>query len=323
MKKIISILLFIIILYITPVLYNVSAVVPIGNYLILNGGYVKTTTSSNFSPAAITIEAWINPSATSAQRPIVSIGDPNNAKLHYKLGLNGGSLMLDYLYGIGSRRVITSGFIPVNTWSHVAVTISSSGTRLFINGNQVFATEGASGLLSIGSSIVVGSEYTAGSGNIFIFPGGFGQQAANDSNFTGNIDELRISTTNRDIAGLWQSGAYQNGLPADINTYLLYHLDSNRGETTAIDSSGNSVNGNLTGGDNLIHYFGVLPTPTHFQAPNIINRWVLPTLPSIRNIQFPISNPTPTSTSNPRIPTPTSSGNPIYNPRENRPVFER
>lgn len=323
MKKLISIIIFVVTLYILPVFYNVSAVVPIGNYLILNGGYVKTTSSSNLSPSAITIEAWINPSATSGQRPIVSIGEPNNAKLHYEMGINGGSLMLDYLYGVGSRRVITSGFIPVNTWSHVAVTISSAFTRLYINGNQVFQTSGTgeANLLAIGPSIVLGADYTAGSGNIFIFPGRFAQQTGSDSNFLGKLDELRISTGIRDIAGLWQSGAYQNALTTDNNTFLLYHLDSNRGETTAIDSSGNSLNGNLAGVDNLIHYFGVLPTPTPFQSP--IFRWVLPTLPHLRDIKLPPSNPNPTTSSFPGEPTPTGAGDSIFSIRENRPVMPR
>ena len=113
------------------------------------------------------------------------------------------------------------------------------------------------------------------------------------------------------IAGLKNFGTniiLRNGFSGEMDqvsislnqtTLIVWNFDQSRGETTAIDSSGNSITGNLTGGDAKIHYFGVLPSPTKF---------VLPTLPSIGRITFPTSIPVPTGGNSNQPPFNFSSG---------------
>ncbi len=285
-----------------PTEYIAKATVPIGNYLELIGGYLQASTTTTVSPAAFTFEAWINPDNVSGIQNIVSIGDKETSSLHYEVSINGGSLSLNYRYQPFSQKVITAGNLEKGIWSHIAVTISSSSTKLYINGTEIFSHLGASNLLPIGKNIVVGASYLEPklSGNLF----------------KGKIDEVRISDVARDIASLWAANAYQTLLPADSNTILLWHLDESRGQVVAGDSSGNNITAFLIGGDKKIHFFGVLPTPTSFLLPTL--RWDRLVLPTI---SFPNrgANPTPTSI----FPSVVLSPTPLYLPHLTRPVYPR
>lgn len=278
---------------------SIYASAPIGNYLFLSGGYIKTSSSLDYSPDSISFETWIKPDSVSGRQLILSIGEKDSHKLHYELGINGGSVALAFRYGSNSYTSITSGNLNSGIWSHVAIVISPINTRFYINGKEVFnAAISSTPFLSFGSDIVLGDTY---------------QQSSEVSGpFKGLIDEVRVSNSVRDVAALWNSGIYNFPLVADASTVLLWHLDESRGLTTAHDSSTNNLDGTLVGGDSLIHFFGVLPspTPTPTQAPFSLPpiRWTRPALPTL-SFPNPI-NPTPTSTSAqplPENPSPTSS----------------
>lgn len=306
MKKAIFILLLFFIFLLSSNHYIINAQVPIRNYLELLGGYLKTTTGLAISPTAFTLEVWVKPDSVAGIQHIVSIGDKDSESLHYEVGINGGSLSLNYRYGKGSQKVITAGNLIPDVWSHIAVSLSSSSTRLFINGSAIFSTSGASQLLPIGDSIVVG--------------GSFLESFWGEGIFKGEIDELRISSASYDIANLWANGAYQSALTVDNNTIALWHLDETRGESKAGDSSGNGFHADLIGGDSKIHFFGILPTPTPFALPTLSwERPILPTL-SFPNIR---GRPTVTPTSSPANPTVFPSPTTGRFPRSSRPVYPR
>lgn len=270
---------------------SIYASAPIGNYLVLSGGYVKTPSNLAYSPESITFETWIKPDSVSGRQIILSIGEKDNHKLHYELGINGGSVALAFRYGINSFTSITSGNLISGTWSHVAIVISPINTRFFINGKEIFnAAISSTPFISFGTDIVLGDT--------------FEQSSEVSGPFKGLIDEVRISSSSRDISGLWNSGMYNFPLAADASTVLLWHLDESRGTTVAYDSSGHNLNGDLVGGDSLIHFFGVLPSPTPMptQAPFTLApiRWTRPTLPTL---SFPNPlHPTPTPTNSPNPP---------------------
>lgn len=277
---------------------TIYAAAPIGNYLVLNGGYIKTSSSLDYSPESITFETWIKPDSVSGRQIILSIGEKDSHKLHYEMGINGGSVALAFRYATNSFTSITSGNLVAGIWSHVAIVISPINTRFFINGKEIFnAAISSTPFLSFGSDIVLGDTF---------------QQSWEVSGpFKGLIDEVRISNSARDVVNLWNSGAYNTPLSADISTVLLWHLDENRGETTAHDISSNHLDGTLVGADSLIHFFGVLPSPTPMptQTPFWLApiRWTRPVLPTL-SFPFP-TNPSPTNTQPPvdNNPTPTIS----------------
>ncbi|MCL4339361.1 LamG domain-containing protein [Patescibacteria group bacterium] len=269
-----------------------SAVAPIGNYIILSGGYVRTSNPSQAVPSSFSLEAWVAPDSVSGQQTILSVGDKSTGKLHYEVGINGGSLIFRYNYGSGSQTVVSAGHLTPEAWNHIGVVLSAQATKLYVNGVQVISVQGASGLLPIGTNIDLGGSFTEG--------------FFNQSGFTGDIDEVRISSTARDMAGLWVSGAYNEPLAVDSNTVLLWHLDEARGFNVAQDDSGNNLAGVLVGGDGKVHFWGVLPTPTPFSFSNGVINWTRPVLPTLSLTFSTLTMPTPNPLPGNNYPSPTT-----------------
>lgn len=244
---------------------------PTGNYIEFSGGSVEAAGSS-VSPVAVSIQAWIMPENEDAI--IVSIGNKTGTAA-YDVTLNGGSLQLRYRYGAGSIRVLSAGNIPLNTWSLVGITIDAQDTKLFVNGSMKLRTPGATGLLPLGPSIVVGHGFT---------PSFFGNGA-----FRGAMDDFGIS---------------------DV---LLWHFDESRGTPVATDASGNGRHGQLVGGDSAVHFHGVLPTPTPWVFPT--SGFPRPTfsLPPMPTLSFP--RITPSGSTIPDQPMPTFTVPTIRNTR--------
>lgn len=308
MKKIIILTVAIIVLIAGLILakHNLLAAGSTGNYLVLAGGYVKTTLLNSTSPSGFSFEGWVFPDSLSGQQKILSIGDKSNSQISYEIGINGGSLQLYYRFGTGGTKIITAGNLPSGNWVHIATTINSSSTKLYINGISVFTTTGETGLKQIGPNIVLGGSYLESSGN----PGAY----------KGLIDDVRISNEARSVESLWSNGNYGLPLTVDGNTILLWHLDEARGIVVTQDASSNNLDGTLIGGDSKVHFFGILPTNTPFQFPTL--GWTLPILPTIHRLPIPtLSNPpgdNPLPTSGNAFPSPTN----IRDwPRPTRPVF--
>lgn len=295
MKKILFFLfLFTILFTVVSHFSTTSAQSLISNYLELNGGYVRAVNSNAFPPISFTFEAWVKPVSISGIVKILSIGDWAGDGLHYEVGINGGSVSLTYRHGAGGQVSITSGQVAAGTWSHIAVTIDGSKTKLFINGTKATdPTITISTLKSIGPHIVLGGSYT--------------EPIGNSGGFKGAIDEVRLSKTVRDVAALWSSGAYEGDLIGDSDTVLMWRMDENRGETTVVDSTPHGIDGTMIGGDSKIHFFGILPTPTPVSLSFPTIRWTRPILPTLSfsfpSTPIPISVPEPTSGQ----PTPTQS----------------
>lgn len=246
---------------------TLSMVPPFGNYLVLNGGYAKLETLNTGSPSGFSFEAWINPNTVTGRQIILSIGDKTQDDFSYEIGLNGGSFFTHYYYGGNSQRLVNAGQIQKNVWNHVAVSISGSSTVLFVNGKVVYSALGVDSLKTLSGNIILGASYS--------------ENTLKANYFKGLIDEVRVSTISRNISLLWNNGVYESNLNLDSDTLFLWHFDQTRGETKVIDSSSNQLNARLIGGDSLIHFFGVLPSPTPFTY----NLRVLPTL-DLRKIRL-------------------------------------
>jgi len=255
---------------------QVFASPPVGNYLQLNGGYVKANSDLNYSPSAFSVEAWIRSNELTGIQKVLSVGSKNTNQFRYEFGLNGGSLFLNYRSGNSFQTYISTGSLLSSVWTHIGAVISPTGTRMYINGYQVYSGIGAVSLPPVADTIVLG--------------GSFQENSWSPYAFHGELDEVRISTADRNIEELWKNGIYTLSLPSDQSTLILWHMDGVRGETISIDSSSNSFIGTLIGGDSVIHYYGVEPTPTPYTFPVI--RWERPVMPTIG---LPISRITPIS----------------------------
>ncbi len=153
----------------------------IGGALSFNGSSARVTVA-DAAPlhlaAAMTLEAWINPSAA-------AVGVPSWQVLIYK-GSDNYVLALPYgstaptaggTVGGGLAIVTSPNALPANTWTHVAVTYDGAMVRLFVNGTQV-DSQAASGLIGTAST-----------------PLEIGGSLVDSGAFAGLIDDVRVYNT--------------------------------------------------------------------------------------------------------------------------------
>lgn len=151
-----------------------------GQALSFNGtsDYVDITYSSamNFIDN-FTLAAWINPSATTSLRRIITLpADGPTGTEQYSLLINAGNLE----FWVGNNGPLSTPYTPgTGTWHHVAATIAGPLSTLYIDGVQVAQ-----------SSTGGNSRYFHALGNMAIgrFSATFPQV------FSGSLDDVRIYT---------------------------------------------------------------------------------------------------------------------------------
>jgi hypothetical protein len=221
-----------------------------------------TNTSSLKFTTGFTVEAWIYPTAYDASHNTVA-----GEETGFLFAFNSVGAVADYIYAGGAWTSATGGSctIPLNTWSHKAMTYDGVTVNSYLNG------------VLCGSTLKTGSMLSAN--NIYIGmrnPGGTKQP------FHGTIDEVRISNTARTpeqikaaasrrpsaiytspvsdfTAGLvswssftWTEGGVNTGdgeiLKNNTNLIAQWNLNDTSG-TTATNNAGScgaSCNGTLT-----------------------------------------------------------------------------
>jgi hypothetical protein len=135
--------------------------------------------------STVTMEAWVNPSATCDGSYFCSILASNysfildvyQGKVAYIIG--SGTAWCDG----GSVTYVANGLVPSGSWTHVAMVRSSANVKIYVNG----------GLVSNVTSSCVPTTLTAPSSQQF----GVGYRQSHDQYFYGSIDEVRIWTTDR------------------------------------------------------------------------------------------------------------------------------
>ena len=125
--------------------------------------------------SGMTIEAWVYPAALGAWRTVAL--KESSAGLAYGLYANdnaparpSGQVNL----GGPDRVVQGNGPLPLNTWSHIALTYGGGNLRLFVNGVQVGTKAQTGNILTTASPLRIGGNSVWG------------------EYFSGRIDELRI-----------------------------------------------------------------------------------------------------------------------------------
>jgi hypothetical protein len=105
---------------------------PAGSTTAIIGGTGAITPTSTF-----TVECWIYQTQrhTGASQPIL-IGDQGtNGSLYWTFGPDTTGKLAFYVY-TGSQVLSTGNdTIPLNTWTHIAMSINSGAIKLFVNGN--------------------------------------------------------------------------------------------------------------------------------------------------------------------------------------------
>lgn len=124
---------------------------------------------------ALSVELWIKPITSNQTSYLVAKNsDTGAATFDHGFALGGGKLR-----AILTGNTYTSGYIvPVNEWTHVALTWDAANVRMYANGNLVYTANRTKALTANNKPLVIGARNT---------PAG-----ALTQGFTGELDQVNV-----------------------------------------------------------------------------------------------------------------------------------
>jgi hypothetical protein len=190
----------------------------------------------------LTVAAWVNLTANAAESRLFSFGVGAGAYLSLALNDSSAGMSLRFKTAAGSEQLVTTPTqLPLNVWKHVAVTLSSTGTSIYVDGKVVMQ-----------SALVIDPAMLGATTDDFV-----GNAFGGAVPLQGAIDEFCV---------------YRGALaPAEIatlawpkNDYSMFHFDEGAGTSTG-DSSDRAKNGTLM--NNATWVPGVFGTAVHLDNP--------------------------------------------------------
>jgi hypothetical protein len=113
----------------------------LGNALRLNGSgeYVNLPAGIVSGLTDFTVSAWVNPAANTAWSRVFDFGTGTTANMFLTVSAGGGPLRFAITTSGGGaeQQINAPSTLPLNTWSHVAVTLSGNTGTLYVNGTPV------------------------------------------------------------------------------------------------------------------------------------------------------------------------------------------
>jgi hypothetical protein len=192
--------------------YGVGTLGAVGSGFLFSGtatSYVSVPSSASLSPTkAITLEAWVNPTALGGRfiNKITNFGHDG-----YLLDNQGGKLRMI----VGTHTLSSAASLATGTWTHVAGVYDGANMTVYINGV-------ASGTVAAADAIPVNA-----------FPLILGADEGGTNGFKGFIDEVRIHDrgfTAAEVATLHGAGAARNSPTAGQEMYGWFS-----GDTASLD----------------------------------------------------------------------------------------
>ena len=192
----------------------------VSNGIVLNGSNAFVQLPADVAnQQTITVAAWVYWSGGSAWQRIFDFGNDESANMFLTPSSGSGQLRFGIKNG-GAEQGLNATALTTNVWTHVAVTLSTTGARLYVNGAVV-----------------------AESTSVTVRPIDFkpvlnyiGRSQYPDPLFNGRIDEFRVynyALTPIEIANLGSSVSY-------------YQL-KNRATGLFLDGMGRTTNGSTVG----------------------------------------------------------------------------
>ncbi|HZC69224.1 MAG TPA: LamG-like jellyroll fold domain-containing protein [Jatrophihabitans sp.] len=203
----------------------------IGNAVKLDGGteYVNLPTGIVNGLSDFTVSAWVNPAANATWSRVFDLGTGTTRNMFMTANAGGAGLRFAITTGGsgGEQQLTGGGQLPLNQWSHVAVTVSGTTGTLYLNGNPVATnpnmTLDPADLGSTNQNWIGRSQY-------------------DDPFLNATVDDFQIY--NRALSAA-EVGDLAGGQPGAGNV-ASYKFDEDGG-ATAVDSSGNGRDATIIG----------------------------------------------------------------------------
>ena len=242
----------------------------VGGARSFNGSsdYIRASTSAfnRTNGQELTVETWINPSRYTGYQDLVVNRSATVYNWMLYMHATDGSLQLH-----GSAQNKSSYIPPLNTWTHIAATVDTSGNyKLYANGILVQSLTGYTYGAGVPSELSLGNfgtaEYYQGSldevriSNIARTANEIAEsyKLGRDSYINQTLNTINLSTKNTMainvasdrpgtyLSATWGESAFANS-QSDINTVGLWHMDEIGGSGAYIQNVTGSNNGTPTG----------------------------------------------------------------------------
>jgi len=121
----------------------------VGNAFTFNGSlHVRIPDAASLRPAAMTAEAWVYPTAQNfSHQAVIGRGSSTNDDNAWWMGIyNGKPRFWSKHANLGMTLLEAPSAIPLNQWTHLAISFDGATKRLYVNGAQV-ASQGGLGAL--------------------------------------------------------------------------------------------------------------------------------------------------------------------------------
>lgn len=194
-------------------------------------GYMSVPNAATSLTDTVTVDFWFRIPSANTNVVMVEKGDPTATDGAFSIGLDGSGNIYLTAYHDATAYTVTGGGATVDQWHHVVAMIGTNGGD---NGRIELWVDGTSAGSNTTISFTAAFDVPADAMTI----GG----TASGGNFKGEIDEVRISNSNRYTFGSALT-VPSSAFSADGNTVHLFHFAENSG--TSADDAAQVANASL------------------------------------------------------------------------------
>jgi hypothetical protein len=166
--------------------------------------HIRVPDSSDLRPTRLTVETWVFPTVQSpSPQTIVARGSATSDNNAWSLSILNGRPRFSAIHlGYGAQFIDAPNPLPLNQWTHLAITWDGYVKSLYINGGLAVQTAGLGPLYYDPAAVpvTIGSDWAAN---------------ASSDRFTGRLDEVSLygrALTGGEIAAIASAGRLGKGL---------------------------------------------------------------------------------------------------------------